>query len=109
MHASIWRFSGDPDDLLRRYEAMVGEIPAENMQLHLCLRATDGIVLVDTCPSKEVFDTFVRGPAFAALRAAHGLPEPDRIDDYPVQLAYVDLGCAQPGLPSPPGCTSPDS
>ena len=27
MHASIWRFKGDPDDLLRRYDAVVAEIP----------------------------------------------------------------------------------
>jgi hypothetical protein len=31
------------------------------MRLHLCLRAPDGIVLVDTCPSKEIFDQFVKG------------------------------------------------
>jgi hypothetical protein len=32
VHASIWRFSGDPDELLGRYEAMIAEIPAENMR-----------------------------------------------------------------------------
>jgi hypothetical protein len=90
MHASIWRFAGDPDELLRRYDAMVAEIPAANMRLHLCLRAPDGILLVDTCPSKEVFSAFAADPGFAALRARHGLPEPDRIDDYPVHLAFVD-------------------
>jgi hypothetical protein len=25
LHASIWRFRGDPGDLLRRYDAMVAE------------------------------------------------------------------------------------
>jgi hypothetical protein len=61
MHASIWRFAGYPDELLRSYEAMVSEIPAANMQLHLCLRDLDGIVLVDTCPSKEAFDSLFAG------------------------------------------------
>src|SRR6266480_1754778 len=42
--ASLWRFRGDPDDLLRRYEALLTDVPAENMRLHLCLRADDGIV-----------------------------------------------------------------
>jgi hypothetical protein len=56
MHASLWRFAGDPDELLRRYDAMLADIPSENMRLHLCLRADDGIVLVDTCPSREVFE-----------------------------------------------------
>jgi len=52
MHASLWRFSGDPDDLLRRYDAMVAEIPTASMRVHLCMRAREGIVVVDTCPSE---------------------------------------------------------
>ena len=79
MHASIWKFTGDPDELLRRYDAMVAEIPSGNMRLHLCLRASDGIVLVDTCASRKVFEAFAGGEAFHALRANHGLPEPERI------------------------------
>jgi hypothetical protein len=89
MHASIWWFRGEPDDLLTRYEAMVAEIPAQNMRLHLCLRAGDGIVLVDTCPSREVFEEFVNGPPFRQLLERHGLPDPERLDDFPVHLAFV--------------------
>lgn len=88
MHASIWKFSGDPDELLRRYDAMLAEIPPANMRLHLCLRAPDGIVLVDTCPSREVFDEFASG--FRGLRERHGLPEPDQLEDLPVHVAFVD-------------------
>ena len=90
MHASIWRFTGDPDELIARYDAMVAEIPAGNLTLHMCLRADDGIVLVDTCPLAEIFRTFVAGEGFAALRARHGLPDPERLDDYPVHRAFVD-------------------
>ena len=54
MHASIWKFHGDADELLRRYDAMLEEIPRARMRLHVCLRAPDGIVLVDTCPTTEV-------------------------------------------------------
>jgi hypothetical protein len=89
MHASLWRFAGDPDELLRRYDAMLADIPSENMRLHLCLRADDGIVLVDTCPSREVFEGFAAGP-FRDLRTRHGLPEPERVDDFPVHAAFVD-------------------
>jgi hypothetical protein len=60
VHASIWRFAGDPD------------------------------VLVDTCPSAEVFRAFVAGEAFAGLRARHGLPEPAELADHPVHRAFVD-------------------
>jgi len=90
MHASIWRFRGDPDELVRRYDAMLAETPRDNMRLHLCLRADDGIVLVDTCPSREVFDAFAADGRFRALRDRHGLPDPQRIDDFPVHAAIVD-------------------
>jgi hypothetical protein len=89
MHASIWTFKGDPDRLQAGYDAMVAEIPIENMQLQVCLRAPDGIVLVDTCPSREGFEGFAKGEAFAELRRRHGLPEPEQLDDYPVHAAFV--------------------
>ena len=90
MHASIWRFAGDPDDLAVRHGAMAAEIPPANMLLHLCLRAPDGIVLVDTCPSRDVFVAFAGGDAFRALRERHGLPEPVLVEDFPVETAFVD-------------------
>jgi len=90
MHASIWRFTGDPDDLARRYDALMAEIPSANMRLHLCLRAHDGLVLVDTCPSREVYEAFAASPEFRALRDRHGIPEPERVDDFPVVTAFID-------------------
>jgi hypothetical protein len=87
VHASIWRFVGDPDELLRRYDAMLAEIPAANMRLHLCLRAPGGIVLVDTCPSREAFEAFANGEGFRALRTRHGLPDPFSVEDFPVHTA----------------------
>jgi hypothetical protein len=90
MHSAIWRFGGDPDDLLRRYDAMAAEVPAAAMRLHLCLRAEDGIVLVDTCPSKEVFEAFASGSDWRELRERHGLPEPERVEDFPVHRALVE-------------------
>ena len=90
MHASIWTFTGDPDELLRRYDAMVAEIPPANLKLHLCLRGIDGIVLVDTCPTKDIFQAFVGSDELRALRARHGLPEPERIDDFPVHVVFVN-------------------
>jgi hypothetical protein len=90
MHGSIWRFAGDPDELLRGYDAMVAEIPPANMRVHLCLRAADGIVLVDTCPSREVFEAFSASEEFRGLRLRHGLPDPEQLDDFPVHAAFVD-------------------
>ena len=78
VHASIWKFSGDPDALLARYDAMLAELGAGNLRLHICLRADDGILLVDTSPSKAAFEAFAHGDAFRELRERHGLPEPAR-------------------------------
>ena len=55
-----------PTTSLRRYDALLAEVPAENMILHLCLRSADGIVIVDTCPTKEVFEAFYAGEPFRA-------------------------------------------
>jgi hypothetical protein len=88
MYASIWRFAGDPDDLLARYDALVAELPA--LRLHICLRASDGFVLVDTCPSREVFEAFSTGEAFRDLRRRHGLPDPEHVEGFPVHVAFVD-------------------
>jgi hypothetical protein len=90
MHASIWKFRGDPEDLVRRYEAILTEIPIDPMRLHLCLRADDGIVLVDTCPSRQVFEEFSSGDSFRELRRRHGLPEPEQLDDFPVHVAILE-------------------
>ena len=88
MHASLWHIAGDPDDLLRRYDAMLAELPLSNFRFHACLRAPDGIVLVDTCPTREVFESFVRG-AFVELSERHGLPAPERLEDFPVHRAFA--------------------
>jgi hypothetical protein len=90
MHASIWRFTGDPDELLAGYDSMLGEVPRQSIRLHLCLRAPDGIVIVDTCPSREAFEGFV--PRFAELRERHALPAPQRLEDFPVHRAFGELG-----------------
>ena len=90
MHASIWRFRGDPDELLGAYGAMIAEIPAESMRLHLCLRAEDGIVLVDTCPSKEAFDVFFAGEGFRVLRERTDYRTRSSVEDFPVEVAFVD-------------------
>ncbi|MDX6560824.1 MAG: hypothetical protein QOD65_638 [Gaiellales bacterium] len=90
MHASIWKLQGDPADLLDRYDALLAEMPTANMRLHLCLRASDGIVIVDTCPSRQVFQEFTSSEIFSGMLERHGLPFPSRLDDFPVHAAIVD-------------------
>jgi hypothetical protein len=89
VHASITHFPGDPDALVSRYDALLAEVPLDALPAHLCLRAADGIVVVDTCPSEEAFRSFHLGETFRAMRERHGLPEPDRVDDFPVHAAIA--------------------
>jgi heme-degrading monooxygenase HmoA len=89
MHASIWTFTGDPDELTRRYDAMVAEFPADAFLAHLCLRTPDGIVIVDTCPSQEAFEAFAASDSFRDARRRHGLSDPTEVRDYPVHDAYA--------------------
>jgi hypothetical protein len=89
VHCSIWTYVGDPDELVARYEAMIAEVPEENMLFHACARTEDGIVIFDTCPSKEVFDDFYGRPEVQALFARHGLDRPAESVDFPVVRAYA--------------------
>jgi hypothetical protein len=90
MHASIWTFTGDPDDLLRRYDAMVAEVPLEQIRLHVAMRTPDGLVIFDTCPTEDAFRSFIGGESFAELRARHGLPPLSKIEDHPADRVIVD-------------------
>jgi hypothetical protein len=73
---------------------MIAEIPRANIKLHLCLRAPNGIVMIDTCPTREAFEAFARSEGFRALRQRHGLPEPSELADHPWPRAIVELSYA---------------
>jgi hypothetical protein len=90
MHTSIATYTGNPDELLRSYDAMLAEVPTEIMRLHLCARADDGIVVVDTCPSREAYEAFMASDVRREMCARHGLPDPTTIEDFPVHVAFSD-------------------
>jgi hypothetical protein len=90
VHCSLWTYHGDPDDLAARYEAMVTEVPIDSMQFSACFRTPDGIVVFDTCPSKEVFDEFISSDGLRSLMARHGLDHPTSIVDHPMIAAFAD-------------------
>ena len=90
MYASIWKFDGDPDTLATAYEAFTAEMPAEIMRLHLAMRARDGLVIVDTCPTRDAFVAFTSDPCTHERLTHHGLGLPTELDGYPVSAAFVD-------------------
>jgi hypothetical protein len=88
MYASIWKFEGDPDALVTAYEAFAAELPEPTLQL--ALRAPDGLVVVDTCPTRDAFVDFTSDPAVHARLAHHGLGFPAELDGYEV---HRTVGC----------------
>ncbi|HJQ06288.1 MAG TPA: hypothetical protein VJ872_12625 [Nocardioides sp.] len=71
-----YRFTGDPAALLEGHARLMAEIPAESIELHVCVETADGILVLDTCPSQEIFEAFSSSEGFRAAVAAAGLPEP---------------------------------
>ena len=82
MYASIWKFEGDPDRLAAAYAAFAAELPEPELQL--ALRAPDGLVVVDTCPTRDDFVAFTSDPSVHAGLERHGLGLPTELDGYPV-------------------------
>jgi hypothetical protein len=78
MHCSVWRFRGDPDELERRYRAMMEQIPASSHVLHTAARTPDGLLIFDTCPSEEAYHAFFGSDRVRAMLAAHGLRDGGR-------------------------------
>jgi hypothetical protein len=84
VHCSVWRFVGDPDDLEKRYLALMAEVPESAHVLHAAAKTPDGLLIFDTCPSKEAYRaTIAEGSPLSALAEKHGLVPTTR-EDYPV-------------------------
>ena len=86
MHLGIYEFDGDPEELLPAYDRLMETIPSGNTTWHLCAARPDGIMILDTCPSEAVFQSFSASPAFLEAIAAAGLPAPT-ITGLPVHAA----------------------
>ena len=76
MFLGRYDFTGDPAELTSRYDELMAQIPAENIQFHSCVVRDTGITLYDSCPTAEVFASFSTSPEFLALVRESGLPDP---------------------------------
>lgn len=80
MFLGAYHFDGDPAALAEAHDAMLAGIPADAIDLHVCVVRAGGITVFDSCPSVEQFRSFSGGPDFAAAVAGAGLPTP-RIEE----------------------------
>ena len=78
MHASIWRFTGDPERLARAYDAFTAELGTGQLLVHVCLTAEDGLIVVDTCADRDAWERFIanRAGIVAAMAQQRDDPPP---------------------------------
>src|SRR5215204_4713006 len=73
----LFRWEGDPDELLAAYDReFENPIPREQPQRisHTCVRADDGVVIVDVWHSREDFQKMMNDPEFQKNLEAAGWP-----------------------------------
>jgi hypothetical protein len=76
MFLSVYHFDGDPATLHSAHDRLLTTYPIGPTDLHLCLAREHGISVVDSCPSRDVFEAFSVSPEFRSALAEVGLPEP---------------------------------
>ncbi len=76
MFLGAYHFAGHPDELVAAHDRLTAQFPPGAFDLHVCVARDDGIVVLDACPSREVFTDFAQSPEFLSAVAAAGLPTP---------------------------------
>ena len=76
MFLSAYRFQGEPAVLQAGHARMLELIPSNNLQLHASVPHAGGLDVYDTCPSREVAESFASSAGFADVLARSGLPRP---------------------------------
>jgi hypothetical protein len=92
MYMGSYRFDGDPDQLVARYDRLMAAFPPDLLLVHVCVRRDDGLTVFDSCPDEAEFRRFSTSPEFRNALAASGLPDPvvDHIGE--VHLAHTSNG-----------------
>ena len=76
MFLSAYRFQGEPSALLAGHARLLELIPSSNQQLHASVPHAGGLDVYDSCPSREIAESFASSPGFADALAHAGLPRP---------------------------------
>ena len=76
LYLGALHFDGDPGDLLPGYHRLLKRFPPETLDLHVCITRDDGLMVLDACPTKEIYTAFTSSDAFLGAIAEAGLPAP---------------------------------
>lgn len=76
MFLGSYHFDGDPVALVAAYDRLMQMMPADQIDLHVCVAREGGITIFDACPSRDVFSQFSSSADLAAAFHQAGLPQP---------------------------------
>lgn len=92
MFLSAYHFDGDPAQLAAAHDRLLTVFPPDSFSLHICVTGERGIVVLDACPTREVFEEFHRSAEFLTALADAGLPQP-RVEPLgTVHSTYINPG-----------------
>ena len=76
MFLGRYEFDGDPAPLTDAYDRFLAQVPDEAIGWHVCITHAAGLTIYDTCPSREVFESFSTNPEVIGAMTSAGLPRP---------------------------------
>ena len=89
MYLGAAYFDGDPGELLPAYQRMLDKFGLEALDVHLRITTDAGLTVFDACPTREIYEEFIRSETFLGAIAEAGLPEPRVSGLGDVQVAHV--------------------
>ena len=92
MYLGLYRYDGDPDELMEAYDRLMEQMPPDALLFHACVRTASGIVVIDACPDEVTFDGFSTSEQVLAAMEQAGLPRPEVTKLGPVHAAVVRDG-----------------
>jgi len=76
MFFGTYRFEGDVGRLRDAYGRLLASMPHDGLHLHVGVTDAAGLWIYDTCPTREIFESFAASADLRDALAAAGLPEP---------------------------------
>lgn len=67
-----YAFTGDPQEQLQRWGALIDEIGRDELFLHVVTVRPDGLTVLDVCPTEADFQGWINGSDWARVKAALG-------------------------------------
>jgi hypothetical protein len=76
MFLGTYEFDGDPSELLAAYDRFMAMVPADSLPFHACVTRPSGVVILDCCPTVDVFRSFSASEELHEAMRSAGLPSP---------------------------------